>query len=87
MPEQAAHWIVNLASAYAVAGGVFSIFFSALGAGRIDPAARGATLGFRLLLLPGAAALWPYLAWRWLRGAAGPPEEKNAHRSAAGGPP
>ena len=86
MPEQAANWIATLAFAYAGIGGVFAVVFSLLGARRIDPAARGSTLGFRLIVLPGAAALWPYLAWRWLRGAAGPPAEKNAHRRAAEDP-
>ncbi len=33
----------------------------------LDIAARGAGLGFRLLITPGVVALWPFLAWRWLR--------------------
>ena len=86
MPEQVANWIVALALAYAGIGVLFGVAFSLLGARRIDPVARGATLGFRLIVLPGAAALWPYLAWRWLRGAAGPPVERNAHRRAAEDP-
>lgn len=34
---------------------------------RVDPAAHGAPRGFRLLLVPGCAALWPWLLVRWLR--------------------
>ncbi|MGE0638904.1 MAG: hypothetical protein AB7G12_03385 [Thermoanaerobaculia bacterium] len=49
---------------------------------RIDPAARGASRGFRLIVLPGAVALWPLLLRRWVRGAP-PPAESNAHRRAA----
>ncbi len=34
---------------------------------RLDPAARGASLSVRLLLLPGLSALWPLLLVRWFR--------------------
>ncbi|MFN7940257.1 MAG: hypothetical protein U0X73_01550 [Thermoanaerobaculia bacterium] len=65
-------------------GFAFSLAFVFVGIGRIDPAARGAGWGFRLLVLPGAAALWPLLAWRWARGVSRPPIEANAHRRLAG---
>lgn len=72
-------WIVTLAGVYLGAGLLFAIAFVSLGVQRIDPAAEGAKLGFRLLILPGSAALWPLLAWRWITGAP-PPEETNRHR-------
>lgn len=75
--------IVNSLAVYAALGLLFALLFAARGAGRIDPSAKGAGLGFRLLIVPGAAALWPLLAWRWLRGAQEPPVENNAHRRAA----
>jgi len=34
---------------------------------RIDPSAHGGTRGFRILILPGCAALWPWVALRLLR--------------------
>lgn len=34
--------------------------------GRLDPSAKGA-YAFRLLLLPGLIALWPYAIWRLVR--------------------
>ena len=50
-------------------GSIFAVAFAAFGAARLDPNARGASLGFRLLIvLPGATALWPLLLRRWLRG-------------------
>jgi hypothetical protein len=70
-------------AAYALAGATFAVSFAAFGVTRLDPAARGATLGFRLLILPGASALWPLLLRRWLRGDPTPPRERNAHRRAA----
>src|SRR3990172_6038883 len=79
-----ATWGVRLCSAYLLAGLIFAIPFVLVGAGRIDPAARHGTWGFRLLILPGAAALWPLLAWRWVTSTGSPPVEGNAHRR--GGP-
>ncbi|HZS05069.1 MAG TPA: hypothetical protein VFD58_09565 [Blastocatellia bacterium] len=78
-----AQWIVGLFTLYAVIGVLFAILFVTAGVGRIDPAARGASVGFRLIIIPGVAALWPLLALRWLRGAP-PPRERNPHRDAAG---
>jgi hypothetical protein len=73
-------WVLG---SYAAAGAVFAVAFAALGVTRLDPSARGASLGFRLLILPGATALWPLLLRRWLRGDESLPEERNAHRRAA----
>jgi hypothetical protein len=61
----AAEWVVMLAAAYAACGLVFAAAFVTIGIARLDPAARGATWRFRLLILPGAAALWPWLARQW----------------------
>ena len=54
------------AAAYAAVGAVFAVAFAWRGAARLDPAARGATWGFRVVILPAAAALWPWLLVRWL---------------------
>ena len=78
-----AQWIVNLAMIYAAIGLLFAIIFVILGVGRIDESAKGAPLFFRLLILPGAAALWPVLLGRWLLGQSYPPIERNAHRQSA----
>jgi len=67
---------------YAGVGLVFGVAFALFGAQRLDPAAAGGTWGFRVLLVPGAAALWPLLLTRWVRGSA-KPVERNAHRDAA----
>ena len=50
---------------YFALGLLFGVAFVTIGAGRISPDARGTTIWFRLLILPGSAALWPYLARRW----------------------
>ncbi|HTL06008.1 MAG TPA: hypothetical protein VL241_09700 [Gemmatimonadales bacterium] len=53
--------------AYLAAGLLFAVPFVARWAGRLDPAARSGSLGFRLLILPGSALLWPWLLARVLR--------------------
>jgi len=75
--------IVNFLSGYAIAGLFFAFYFGAAGAGRVDSDAKDAPAGFRLILIPGAAALWPLLLPRVIRGTGQPPEERNRHRLAA----
>ena len=53
-----AAWIILT---YAGVGLVFALWFCARGVVRLDPAAAGSRIAFRLLILPGAAALWPVL--------------------------
>ncbi|MEM7480960.1 MAG: hypothetical protein AAF481_07275 [Acidobacteriota bacterium] len=70
--------LVWLVSIYALVGLIFAIAFVLRGVSRIDPAADGGSWGFRLVILPGVVAFWPYLAWRWVRGTP-PPQESSAH--------
>lgn len=70
---------------YLACGFVFAIAFALVGAKRIDPHAAAGTRSFRLLIIPGVMAFWPVLLKRWMSGAHHPPEENNAHRSAAAG--
>lgn len=63
-------WIPTLLTAlgiYLMAGLAVGILFVARGVNRVDPAAARSALGFRLLILPGCAALWPLLLTKWLR--------------------
>ena len=63
---QTAEWIVIAVAIYAAIGVLFATAFVVAGAGAIDPAAKVSGWGFRLMIFPGAAALWPLLAKRWL---------------------
>ncbi len=54
-------------TAYAAIGVLFAIPFALRWAARLDPVAAKGTLGFRLLLLPGATLLWPWLALKVAR--------------------
>ena len=75
--------LLMFSGGYLTMGLLFAIAFVCLGAGRIDPHARGGSWGFRFLILPGAAALWPLLLSRWVRGVQEPPEQHDPHRRAA----
>jgi hypothetical protein len=75
--------IIGIIGAYAAVGLLFAPLFVARGVARVDSSAEGASLGFRLVILPGVVALWPLLAARWARGANETPTENNAHLRAA----
>ncbi|MBI1392826.1 MAG: hypothetical protein GC152_08815 [Alphaproteobacteria bacterium] len=55
--------------AYLLVGVIVGGFYLLVGARRLDAAADGASAWFRLIALPGAAAVWPLLALRQIAGA------------------
>lgn len=83
MAVEIASWLVMFVGIYVLIGILFAPFFVIKGVGAIDAVAVRGTRLFRLFIVPGVIAFWPYLAKRWLGGATEPPEEKNPHRMAA----
>lgn len=83
--ETVATVIVLVFGVYVLIGVVFAVYFVTKGCNQIDPNARDGSRGFRVLIFPGAAALWPLLLRRLLQGQTQPPTETNAHRERAGG--
>ena len=77
IPLSLATWLVRFAAAYLAVGALFAVPFSVRWAGRLDPVAAHGTWGFRLLILPGSALLWPILALRLVRGGEQPPKSAN----------
>jgi hypothetical protein len=63
-------FLLNALALYAVAGAVTAVAFVAFGVTRVQPAPM--SLGARILILPGAAALWPYVLLRWLQARSAP---------------
>lgn len=84
MSHAVANALVLAGLAYLAAGVLFAVPFVARLVNRLDPDAAGGTLGFRLLILPGCAALWPLLLVRVLRRDRTPPLERGPHRTAGG---
>jgi hypothetical protein len=54
---------------YAAAGVAIGVAFVLFGVTRVLAEPAPVTIGARILLFPGAAALWPYVLMRWLRSA------------------
>jgi hypothetical protein len=78
MYERVATLLVGALYLYNIAGLVFAIAFVITGVKRIDSQAIGSGVGFRVLIFPGAAALWPLLLRRWISRTAEPPEERKS---------
>jgi len=55
---------------YAFVGVITAVAFVNFGVSRVLAQGSAVTTGARILLLPGAAALWPYVLIRWLKGRA-----------------
>lgn len=75
--------LLAAAGLYLGIGLAFAVAFVTIGVARVDANAAGTGAGFRLLLLPGATALWPLLAARWRDGRHEPPEQHDPHTDAA----
>jgi hypothetical protein len=54
-------------AAYAVAGIATALAFVTVGLSQVLDPPVPATLGARILFVPGAVALWPYVLMRWRR--------------------
>jgi hypothetical protein len=67
----AAEFIAGALLIYSLCGLVVGLPFVLYGIVRIDHAAKDTSLAFRLLVLPGAAALWPLMAAKWVRSRCG----------------
>ncbi len=67
MTVAAAQLLVHTIATYIVAGAAFAALFLWRWVGRLDSAAEHGTWGFRLLVLPGVAALWPLFVVRLIR--------------------
>ena len=58
--------LVTAITMYALTGAIFASAFVTRGIDRLDQAARGSGIAFRLIVIPGAAALWPLLLRKWI---------------------
>ena len=57
---------------YAIAGIVTALAFVSVGLSQVLHPPMPATLGARILFIPGAFALWPYVLIRWRRARSAP---------------
>ena len=61
--------LIDLVALYAVVGAATALAFVTFGIARVLPAGTPVTLGARVLFMPGAALLWPYVLLRWAKAA------------------
>ena len=61
-------FLARLAESYGLVGLATGIWLAAGGAARLDPLARTASLGFRIMVVPAGILLWPWLFARLMRG-------------------
>ena len=58
--------ILLVVALYLLSGFIFSIAFVCKGIGKIDEGAKGASWGFRIIILPGVVVFWPLLLRKWI---------------------
>ena len=64
-----AEWLLWASCVYLVVGALLGLAFLIFGIKRVDPAAIGAPITFKLIVLPGTIILWPVVLIMWLRSA------------------
>ena len=52
---------------YLLCGLIFAFVFVIKGADKIDEGAKDATIGFKIIIIPGTMLFWPLLLNKWLR--------------------
>lgn len=57
---------LTLLAAYLGVGIVFAVAFVTRGVGKVDAAAMGSSIAFRLLIFPASTALWPLMLRKWI---------------------
>jgi hypothetical protein len=67
MTPTVAHVLVQSVAIYLVCGAAFAAVFLWRWVGRLDAAAEHGTWGFRVLVFPGVATLWPLFVVRVIR--------------------
>lgn len=60
-------FLLDMLALYGAIGIVTALAFVTFGVARVLPDPAPVSLGARILILPGAAALWPYVLARWLK--------------------
>ncbi len=57
--------LLIIAAVYLTCGFIFAIFFVTKGVKVVDEGAHGATIGFRIIIIPGTMVFWPLLLKKW----------------------
>ncbi len=52
---------------YLLLGVLFVIPFLTKGMTKVDETAHGGTIGFKIIIIPGAIVFWPFLLKKWMK--------------------
>ncbi len=63
-----AYTFLYVVGGYLALGALVGLVFLVYALPRVDPAGKGSSILFRLLVFPGCVLLWPALIARWRRG-------------------
>lgn len=77
--EQIARIFISILGWYFGAGLVFAMAFVMRGVQAVDESARGASMGFRVIIIPGVCVFWPWLLTKWIRTTGRQGQIKNSH--------
>jgi hypothetical protein len=58
--------ILLMVGTYLLCGLLFAIPFVIKGVSKIDEGARGGSIGFRFIIIPGIIVFWPFLLKKWI---------------------
>jgi hypothetical protein len=58
-------FLLIFTAVYLGCGFIFALLFVFFGVEEVDETARDATLGFRIIIIPGTVLLWPILLQKW----------------------
>jgi hypothetical protein len=61
--------LLLLTALYLFCGFVFALAFVTKGVDKMDEGARGAGVGFRIIIIPGTMVFWPVLLKKWIAAA------------------
>ena len=59
--------ILIIVAVYLLAGALFVIPFLVKGLVKVDEGAQGGTIGFKIIIIPGAIVFWPLLLRKWMK--------------------
>ncbi len=59
--------LLKIAVFYIALGLLFAIPFITKGVSTIDDGAKGSSIGFRIIIIPGVIVFWPLLLRKWIK--------------------
>jgi uncharacterized membrane protein YphA (DoxX/SURF4 family) len=60
------NFFLTAISVYLIGGIIFAVIFIVKGVDKLDESARGSSIGFRIIIIPGTVIFWPLLLKKWL---------------------